>query len=126
MIKLLFIALAVTGITQAQQEYPHPKTFTQTQIDRMSNGYLNGLRRAYPDYIISRSWQVQEPTVHYTAKQLAAMEAEDERIRKKLLAQDNEDNEERPVYYNALSAEDKKKFDTKDFAHMDYFNKNKK
>lgn len=54
--KLIIIsALALSFKIQAQYYYPHPKKFTQTQIDMMSDSYLNGLRRAYPDYIIRRS-----------------------------------------------------------------------
>lgn len=123
--KLLFIALAVTGITQAQPVYPHPKSFTRNQIDAMPDSYLNGLRKAYPEYIISRSWQGQAPELTPAQRKKLEKESEASWI-KQIDYWKQEPHEERPVYYHALSAEDKKKFDKQDFAHMDYFNKNKK
>ncbi|MDR6843874.1 hypothetical protein [Flavobacterium granuli] len=67
--KLIIIsALALSFQIQAQIYYPPPTKFTQTQIDMMSDSYLNGLRKAYPDYIIQRSSYYKDKSKHYTRR----------------------------------------------------------
>lgn len=118
--KLIIItALVLSLSSQAQYYYPHPTKFTQTQIDMMPDSYLRGLRKAYPDYIIRRSnvgWE--EPQKKLTAKQQKAVDEADNKRRIKEL--EEEEHEERPMWYWDLTPSDKKKFDAGNYEDMEY------